>query len=450
MLERQKLIDEIRKGAAALQSYIEPSGPLNLTDTNVHAEIFVAGLLNALFGWSLVGVNRNTANHPCIDLIDDAQGLAVQVTSEKGSAKLNNTIKCLKRHKCGEQIRSLKVFLLIPRQRSYTIDSKCPGIKFDWRKDVLDFDEAVKAASRIADLHHLRGVHEYIVGAIPSVFPEYQGQAPLNTPATDPATAWLAFSSRATRLVGREVELDRLSAFLVAPRNFCWWLVTGTGGSGKSRLALELCRKDTDWHAGFLNRTEKDFNWSRFKPSRKTLIVIDYVASRAREVSDLILSISRNSGSFRNPVRVLLLERNKETWWSGFGRDESQSEAEEISACQYDAPLGLAELPPDAIIQLAEEVVRARNGKWGVANARKYLYLLVRLDPACRPLFAMILAQELDTLESAENISQLLRKVLTKESGRRRQLIQSAEDLQRMENLLLLATLVGTLLTQVE
>lgn len=398
MLERQKLIDDIRRGVAALQSYIEPGGTLNLTDTNVHAETFVAGLLNALFGWSLVSVNRNTANHPCIDLIDDAQGLAVQVTSEKGSAKLNNTIKCMKRHKCAKQIRSLKVFLLIPRQKRYTVDTKCRGIKFDWRKDVLDFDDAVKAAGGIADLHHLRGVHEYVVGAIPSVFPEYQGQAPpLNTPATDPATAWLAFSSRATSLVGRDVELNRLSAFLVVPRNFCWWLVTGAGGSGKSRLALELCRDATDWHAGFLSRTETDFNWSRFKPSRKTLIVIDYVASRAREVSDLILTISRNSGAFENPVRVLLLERNKETWWSGFGRDESQSEAVEISACQYDAPLALAELSPDAIIQLAKEVVRARNGKWGVAAEMKYFLLLVRLDPVCRPLFAMILAHELET-----------------------------------------------------
>jgi hypothetical protein len=44
MLERQKLIEDIRKGMAALQSYIQPSGKLNLTDTNVLAETFVGGL----------------------------------------------------------------------------------------------------------------------------------------------------------------------------------------------------------------------------------------------------------------------------------------------------------------------------------------------------------------------------------------------------------------------
>jgi tetratricopeptide (TPR) repeat protein len=446
MLERQKLIEDIRKGVAALQSYIQPSGKLNLTDTNVHAETFVAGLLNALFGWSLVSANRETANHPCIDLIDEAQGLAVQVTSEKGSAKPKKTLECLKRHKRGKQIRSLKVFSLIPRQKRYTINTKCRGIKFDWRKDVLDFNDAVKAANQVTDLHHLQRLHEYIVSAIPSVFPEHQGQAPpLTTPATDPAIAWLTFSSRATCLVGRDAELDRLLAFLGTAQNFCWWLVTGVGGSGKSRLALELCRSAAEWHAGFLNRTATNFNWSRFRPYRRTLIVIDYVASRAKEVGDLVLTLSRNSSSFENPVRVLLLERNKETWWPAFSRDDTQSEAAEISAFRYSEPLALTKLPVGAVFQLATEVVDARNGTWDVATVMQYLLLLSRFDPDCRPLFAMILAQELENIDVGENISYLLRKVLAKESGRRRQLIPS-EDLKRMENLLLLATLMGGIL----
>src|SRR5438093_1362994 len=114
---------------------------MNLTDTNVHAEDFVAGLLNALHGWSLVNTNKETANYPCIDLIDETRGLGVQVTAEKGSAKLTETIECLERHKLAGKVRYLKVFSLIAKQERYTVNASCPGIEFDWLNDVLDFDD---------------------------------------------------------------------------------------------------------------------------------------------------------------------------------------------------------------------------------------------------------------------------------------------------------------------
>ena len=86
MLQRETLIAGIRKGLAVLQYFIGPGGTLNLTDSNVHAEDFVAGLLNSINGWSLVSTNKVTANYPCIDLIDVSLGLGVQVTAEGSSS----------------------------------------------------------------------------------------------------------------------------------------------------------------------------------------------------------------------------------------------------------------------------------------------------------------------------------------------------------------------------
>ena len=448
MLEREYLLEDIRKGLAVLQNYVQPGGKLNLTDTNVHAEHFVAGLLNAIYGWSLVSTNQESANYPCIDLIDEGRGLGVQVTSERGSAKLTETLECLKKHGLSATIRQLIVFSLIAKQDRYTVNVGCPGIAFDWRKDVLDFNDAIHAAIGIADLRQLHQVHLHVVDAMPSVFPERHAHIPpVHVPVTDRAIAWLAFSSRATRLVGREAECSRLLEFLNSPRRFSWWLVTGTAGSGKSRLALELCRQaEPEWRAGFLSRTEKDFKWSQFSPSQKTLIVIDYVASRAADVGEAVLALCRASSSFTKPVRVLLVERDKSSWWTTFSREASLSESAEIAACMHGEPLGLPRLLPKAILELAEDVVRARNGKWNAVLAREFLLRFNHFDPYGRPLFAMIVADYLEAVESDAASPDLLQVVLKREAGRWRNLIQEPDRLQRMENLLFLATLVSGLL----
>jgi tetratricopeptide (TPR) repeat protein len=447
MLHRETMTDDIRNGLAVYQGYVRSGGNLNLTDTNVHAEDFIAGLLNSIHGWRLDRTNQETANYPCIDLIDEQLGLGVQVTAEKGSAKLTKTVECVKSHKLAERVKHLKVFLLIPKQERYTVNATCPGIEFEWRNDVLDFDDVVKSAQSISDLHHLHRVHQYVVNSLPSIFPEYREDLlPLYIPAADPAKAWLVFSSRAISLIGREKEQVRFLEFLNSESKFSWQLMTGDAGSGKSRLALELCHQvGEEWHTGFLSRTENEFTWSHFSPSRNSLIVIDYVASRAAEVSEIVLTLSRASFSFTKPVRILLVEREKSSWWTTFSREDSHSESAEIIACQYGDPLNLPDMSLDAILQIAKEVVDSRNGNWNAAVARKFLSRMYRYDRRGRPLFAMIVALYLEAVETDAATPNLLQEVLKREAARRRQLLPESDELKRMENLLLLATLVSGL-----
>ncbi|XZE44052.1 SMEK domain-containing protein [Pirellulaceae bacterium SH467] len=444
MLQREVLIADIRKGLAVFQNYVRPGGTLNLTDSNVHAEDFVAGLLNSIYGWSLLSTNKVTANYPCIDLIDEQQGLGVQVTAEGGSAKLTKTVECLNANELAGRVTQLKVFLLIAKQGQYTVNAVCPGVTFDWRSDVLDFDDATKAAQAISDLQQLHRVHEHVVTSLPSLFPDYREESlPLHVPTTDPAKAWLAFSSRATRLIGRDKERVRLLEFLNSDSNFSWLLVTGDAGSGKSRLALELCCEvGEEWHAGFLSRTVKDFKWSEYQPTRKTLIVIDYVASRAAEVGEVVLNLLRASSSFTKPVRILLVEREKSSWWTTFSREDSQSESAEIIACQFGEQLALPGLSLEAILLIAKEVVHSQQGTWDDEIASAFVLRLLRSDRRGRPLFAMIVAHYLEAVEP-----NLLHTILKREASRRRQLLSGEpEQLKRMENLLLLATLVSGLL----
>ena len=447
MLQNEILVNDIRKGLAYFQAYIKPGPSVNLTDTNVHAEDFVANLLNALFGWNLENTNNAVANYPCIDLIDKSLGCGIQVTAEKGSKKLSETVQCLCKHESAKQIQSLKVFSLVPKQKKYTVNDCCEGIQFDWKEDVLDFTDVVKEATKISDLDRLKLVRQKVVEAFPSIFPELQARVPsLLLPATDPKISWLAFSSRATKLVGRDDEIRLLLKFLDSSRNFSWWQILGPAGSGKSRLALGLCEQvELDgWAVGFLSRTGQEFDWRKFNPVQKTLIIIDYVASRAEYVSDAILELSRIASSFSVPVRVLLLERNELTRWSQFIREESPSESAELNAKQHDAPMVLQGLDESALLNIAEEVVLARGTDWENGDKKEFLAKIKRSEFASRPLYAMILAE----FPHAEDPNDLLRQVLVKESGRRKRLIEKDEERRKMENLLFLTTVLGGMVPQ--
>ena len=190
------------------------------------------------------------------------------------------------------------------------------------------------------------------------------------------------------------------------------------------------------------------YDWSTFHPSQKTLIVIDYVAGRAKETSDTILALSRISASLPHPVRILILEREESSWWATFCREDSLSESAQVMGTQYKEALCVSDLKPDSILEIAKQILTAKGQKWDAAVALKFVYRMAKYNVLSRPLYAMILATHLDGLEVDATPEKLLQTVLQKESERRKGLVANPEELRRMENLLLLSTLMsGIVLT---
>jgi hypothetical protein len=117
----------------------------------------------------------------------------------------------------------------------------------------------------------------------------------LHLPSGPPTGLWLAYVAQSTTFCGRSGELAQLDAFLNDERPFLWWVVAAPAGSGKSRLALELCLNVADeWDSGFLSRADGFTEWQFWEAPRPTLIVIDYIAGRAASVSDVALQLSRS------------------------------------------------------------------------------------------------------------------------------------------------------------
>ena len=133
---------------------------------------------------------------------------------------------------------------------------------------------------------------------------------------------------RATPLIGREEDLQRLHSWLRTQRPISIRTITGPAGSGKTRLAFELlvdlaygCNASAlRWDAGFLTRTEAERfvrggNLTQWGWEKPTLIIIDYAATLAsvlrpwfRELADSPQAQSSTDEAV--PLRFLLLERN--------------------------------------------------------------------------------------------------------------------------------------------
>lgn len=119
----------------------------------------------------------------------------------------------------------------------------------------------------------------------------------------------------------RQPDLDKLDLWLDdAQYPQAIRLVTGAGGLGKTRLALQLCqqRNSAGWHAGLLDSSLslKDINvgWQVLKAlNQPLLIVIDYAETRQHDLIVLLKAVLQNP--LAHPVRVLLLARDGGEWW---------------------------------------------------------------------------------------------------------------------------------------
>jgi hypothetical protein len=213
---------------------------------------------------------------------------------------------------------------------------------------------------------------------------------------------------RWTDLVCREPEMARLLEFArpdIEPPNVRFALLYGRGGQGKSRVALEACRKAVELYgmqAGFLYRgvTPRD-GWDHWRPAVPTLIVVDYASSRAREVRQVLRGLTLPGRSLRCSVRVLLLDREG-------GLEEAFKEGSNLRAVRswIDTIAGGASNEAQAIKSAFtwEAKLQPVKDPWEVMSAvfrareieppdrQDALEALDAIDPAGSPLFAILVA----------------------------------------------------------
>ena len=111
--------------------------------------------------------------------------------------------------------------------------------------------------------------------------------------------------------VDRAGLLSGLTKWMTDPAPFAGYLVGGRGGSGKTRLGVQLSVEagQRDWLCGLLSRTadQEQLEVLAGTPTAR-LVVIDYAESRGEQLG-VVLPLLAEQATAELPVRVLLLVR---------------------------------------------------------------------------------------------------------------------------------------------
>ena len=109
-MKRAELHGKIVKYLTLLNYEVEILNSLNLTHLNIYAEKFYADLFNLSFGYNL---KCNTkSNDVAIDLSDDINSIAIQITSNATTTKYHDTLEKFLKNNLHEKYTKLIIIVL--------------------------------------------------------------------------------------------------------------------------------------------------------------------------------------------------------------------------------------------------------------------------------------------------------------------------------------------------
>ena len=223
--------------------------------------------------------------------------------------------------------------------------------------------------------------------------------------------------NRSTTLVGREFDLADLRRFAESELPIAVRVLTGSGGAGKTRLALDLCDQlaREGWDSGFvgegdqgveggeLRRFVQAQNLSTWDWRKPTFVVVDYAAGHANALAAWIAALARRDAPDptkpASPLRLLLLERHGQRgsgWWADVFGGGAWADIDKQALLDPIEPVALAPLVHAAARAALMNEVLAANVPAGKAALQVDEALVTKYVSAASwggdPLFLMMAA----------------------------------------------------------
>ncbi len=241
MLESRQILNaRLEHQLGTLVSSVEIAIRANLASSNVAAENTLMELLNRIHGWNLVNANSISQNYAGVDLIDEKQQIAVQVTSTRTTEKVRHTLAEVS----ALGIHFQRVIVLFISNRSVTQTMRdCAGTMELWNIPDVYRDAIALDTDRLREIIDLMNKE---LGTIRSTLEDLPH---LELP--------IGSRLQSSGFVGREEELEKIRSRFAAGDKLV--VLTGLGGMGKTELAVHYARE----HPGIVHFVRFDTSFTR-------------------------------------------------------------------------------------------------------------------------------------------------------------------------------------------
>lgn len=167
MITRGHYIGQIIDELTAVSNQVKARAGLQLTDLNRYLEDFFKEVLNITYGYALKNLNQERSNYPGLDLGDEKEGVAFQVTSTKSLDKIHKTLE--KAAKDVGTYPTVYVLILVDKQGSYALkDEFTKPFGFEEEKHILDIQDVLAKALALP-IERLQSLHELVSAEVARV-----------------------------------------------------------------------------------------------------------------------------------------------------------------------------------------------------------------------------------------------------------------------------------------
>lgn len=160
-MERQNLIKSIISSLTWLSTQVSVNNKLNLTDINVHSENFYRDLLNLAFDYKFENINIVESNAAAIDLGDEVNKIAIQVTSTSTLAKTKHTVTKFIEKKLYKKYTSLVILNIAAKTKHSVPTVGDENHYLNTKDDIWDIGDLVKRINN-KELSDLKKINNFL------------------------------------------------------------------------------------------------------------------------------------------------------------------------------------------------------------------------------------------------------------------------------------------------